>query len=252
MAGSLPRPGSEPGAPGSLPSRGESAPEGALISGERVTERREVVGRRTAAALAGYRGDETGARLALGDPAGPVRAAALGALVRLGVASTADAERALADPDPAVRTAACELVAGLPGTNYLPLLSDPEPAVAEAAAFALGERSEPAAIPALAEVAGHHEDALCRESAVAALGAIAGAAHEAIPAQTLDEAKFAVLAALSDQPAVRRRAVVALAAFEGDDVEAALTERLADRDWQVRQAAEDVLGAGREDPRLER
>ncbi|MGA9078373.1 MAG: HEAT repeat domain-containing protein, partial [Acidimicrobiales bacterium] len=52
----------------------------------------------------------------------------------------------------------------------------------------------------------------------------------------------AVLAALGDVPAVRRRAVVALAAFTGDDVEAALRGRLSDRDWQVRAAAETVLG----------
>jgi HEAT repeat protein len=52
----------------------------------------------------------------------------------------------------------------------------------------------------------------------------------------------AVLAACADRPAIRRRAVVALAAFEGPEVEAALEAALADRDWQVRQAAEDLLG----------
>jgi hypothetical protein len=36
--------------------------------------------------------------------------------------------------------------------------------------------------------------------------------------------------------------VLALAAFEGNSVEAALTRALDDRDWQVRQAAEDLLG----------
>jgi len=39
---------------------------------------------------------------------------------------------------------------------------------------------------------------------------------------------------------VRRRAVLALAPFEGPEVDAALTRALDDRDWQVRQAAEDV------------
>jgi hypothetical protein len=34
--------------------------------------------------------------------------------------------------------------------------------------------------------------------------------------------------------------VIALAAFEGDEVDAALERALADRDWQVRQAAEDL------------
>ena len=51
----------------------------------------------------------------------------------------------------------------------------------------------------------------------------------------------AVLAALDDKPAIRRRAAVALAAFEGPEVEAALTRCLDDRDWQVRQVAEDLL-----------
>jgi hypothetical protein len=39
---------------------------------------------------------------------------------------------------------------------------------------------------------------------------------------------------------VRRRAVLALAPFEGPDVDAALARARDDRDWQVRQAAEDV------------
>ena len=50
-----------------------------------------------------------------------------------------------------------------------------------------------------------------------------------------------VLAACSDKPAIRRRAVLALAAFEGDAVEAQLRVALTDADWQVRQAAEDLL-----------
>jgi len=50
-----------------------------------------------------------------------------------------------------------------------------------------------------------------------------------------------VLAALDDKPAIRRRAAVALAAFEGPEVDAALKRCLDDRDWQVRQVAEDLL-----------
>ena len=50
----------------------------------------------------------------------------------------------------------------------------------------------------------------------------------------------AVLAACRDKPAVRRRAVLALAPFTGPDVDAALAAALDDRDWQVRQAAEDL------------
>ncbi len=52
-----------------------------------------------------------------------------------------------------------------------------------------------------------------------------------------------ILRGCSDKPAVRRRAVLALAPFDGNDVDAALQAALTDRDWQVRQAAEDVLRA---------
>ena len=74
-----------------------------------------------------------------------------------------------------------------------------------------------------------HEDPLCREAAVAALGAIGDPGG--LPA---------ILAATTDRPAVRRRAVLALAPFDGPEVDAALARALEDRDWQVRQAAEDV------------
>ena len=57
----------------------------------------------------------------------------------------------------------------------------------------------------------------------------------------------AVLAALDDKPQIRRRAVIALAAIESPESEAALRRCLKDRDWQVRQAAEDVLGVTADD-----
>ena len=43
-----------------------------------------------------------------------------------------------------------------------------------------------------------------------------------------------------DRPAVRRRAVLALAPFSGPEVDAAIAARGDDHDWQVRQAAEDL------------
>ena len=52
-----------------------------------------------------------------------------------------------------------------------------------------------------------------------------------------------ILHGCTDKPAVRRRAVLALAPFEGPEVDAALEAALSDRDWQVRQAAEDVVRA---------
>jgi HEAT repeat protein len=187
--------------------------------------------RRGEAALAGLLGDEDAARERLRDEHGAVRAAALAALARLGRAGPAEVADALVDPDPDVRRNACELASSLPETDFAPLLEDPEPAVVEAAAFACGEIGDHRAVARLATLAGSHPDPLCRESAVAALGAIGD-----------EGGRQAVLEALGDIPAIRRRAVVALAAFEGDDVEAALRGRLSDRDWQVRQAAEDVLG----------
>jgi HEAT repeat protein len=47
---------------------------------------------------------------------------------------------------------------------------------------------------------------------------------------------------LEDKPQIRRRAVIALAAIESPESDAALRGCLTDRDWQVRQAAEDLLG----------
>jgi hypothetical protein len=51
----------------------------------------------------------------------------------------------------------------------------------------------------------------------------------------------AILAACTDKPAVRRRAILALAPFEGPEVDAALQAAMEDRDWQVRQNAEILL-----------
>ncbi len=191
--------------------------------------RKEVLERRAAAASAGHLGDEAVARAAVADPAPSVRIAGYCSLVRLGAARAEDGARASVDPDPGVRRAACELAPGLPGADYRQLLGDHDPSVSEAAAYALGEVRDASAVAALAAVAVSHNDQLCRESAVAALGAIGHVAGKA-----------AVLAALGDVATVRRRAVVALAAFEGPDVDAALASCLADRDWQVRQAAEDL------------
>lgn len=212
------------------------------------------------------------AALVDGDPDPRVRAAALGALVRGdGWAAVGAAWRtAMADPDAAVRARACELApvvlggprgggAGDPGaagpgggteaegkgavmeremSNAVPVLralADSVGLVAEAAAFALGELGAAAvaagAVAALAGVATDHGDPLVREAAVAALGSLGDPGGLA-----------AVLAACGDKPAVRRRAVLALAAFEGAEVEVALARALSDRDWQVRQAAEDLVG----------
>ncbi len=156
---------------------------------------------------------------------------------------------ALADPAPEVRRRACEVAGRLRMVELAPQLTDAladgTPGVVEAACNALGELGElaedgptagaagnaMAAVEALGLTATGHADPLCREAAVAALGSLSAPAG--LPA---------VLAALEDKPSVRRRAVVALAGFDGPDVDAALTRAAHDRDWQVRQAAEDLLG----------
>lgn len=162
-----------------------------------------------------------------------MRATALGALARIGALSAGDVHAGLSDHDPGVRRRACEEARRLPEVDLVPSLDDTDPLVVEAAAWALGEReiADPAVVQALSRIATTHDDELCREAAVAALGALGH--PDGLPA---------VLAATSDRPAVRRRAVLALAPFEGPEVDAALQRAGEDRDWQVRQAAEDLLG----------
>jgi HEAT repeat protein len=182
-------------------------------------------------------------------PDARVRIAALGALTRRApmVSARAAWRRATRDRDAAVRRRAAELAPSLDTLatrapmidRVLMLLADDDPLVAEAAAFALGELgsretkasatsdAEPGAT--LAPVSTEHSDPLVREAAVAALGAIGDRRHLS-----------AVLTATRDRPAIRRRAVLALAAFEGPEVEAAIARALTDTDWQVRQAAEDL------------
>ncbi len=99
----------------------------------------EAARRRGEASVAGHTGDEAAARAFFDDPDAGVRAAALGALVRMGAATPGDAARALSDPDARARRYACELGATLPGADFGALLSDPDETVLEAACFAAGE-----------------------------------------------------------------------------------------------------------------
>ncbi len=204
-------------------------------------------------AIAGHTGDAQAVIEALisDDPA--LRIAALGAATRLEILGEESLLAALADPSPAVRRRAAELTPKActnPGADgeqrrgrggggsvrvveqLVDLLDDPS--CAEVAAHALGEvdalpvESTAAVEDALADQATSHDDPICRESAVAALGSL-GLGLEA------------VLAATGDVATVRRRAVIALANFDGPDVDEAVTRATNDRDWQVRQAAEDLL-----------
>jgi HEAT repeat protein len=229
--------------------------------------------RRRAAARAGHTGDLAGANALAGDPDPGVRATAVGALARLGALNPDMAGQLVDDPDPGVRRRLANELGrmGGPGADgqadpgadgqadpdvatwaaplALALLADDDGLVAESAAWALGEllgtsddddgHDPPdglttgasslmtGVVGALGTAATDHDDPLVREAAAAALGAIG---HP--------DGLAAVLAATQDKPTIRRRAVIALAAFSGQPgVHDALMRALGDRDWQVRQAA---------------
>ena len=183
-------------------------------------------------AVAGHEGNEPVARAGL-DHADPrARQLALGALARIGALSADDLRHAFEDPDASVRHRAVLLAATHRELSLIDMLADPDATVVEAAAWAAGEHetTDDATVQTLIRLATTADDPMVRESAIAALGAIGD-----------DRGLPAILAGCVDKPAVRRRAVLALAPFTGPEVEAALASALADRDWQVRQAAEDLI-----------
>ncbi len=189
-------------------------------------------------AIAGHEGDAATAWRGLDSDDPTVRATALSALERMAALDDDVLARSLSDPDRAVRRRAAEVAAHHPGVDLLGALHDDDPAVVEVAAWSCGEHesNRTPVLERLVALAGSAADALVREAAVAALGAIGD--ERGLPA---------ILAATTDKPAVRRRAVLALAPFDGDEVEAALARALEDRDWQVRQAAEDLERAAASD-----
>lgn len=201
--------------------------------------------------VAGHTGDLDTARAALTDDDPATRVAALGALERLGMLDDEMVATSLTDGAVAVRRRACELAATRPGVRLLDALHDPDPTVVEVAAWACGEQVDHVdhvtgdndddgaqvdeVVDRLVQLATGHADQLVREASAAALGAIGD--ERGLPA---------ILAACNDKPHVRRRAVLALAPFDGPEVDAAIDQALGDRDWQVRQAAEDLRRAAGE------
>jgi HEAT repeat protein len=206
-------------------------------------EAESAVGRRRQAVRAGHDGDGARALILATDPDPTVRGAALGALARLGALDADVLRQGLEDGDAAVRRRACELAGRVGPTaaarrtgivdQLVARLDDAEPSVVETAAWALGELGGSCGADAIAElsrVATTHRSPLCRESAVAALGAIGA-----------PETLAVVLGALDDTANIRRRAAIALAAFDDPRADEGLRRCLGDRDWQVRQAAEELL-----------
>ena len=181
---------------------------------------------------AGFSGDSSVALEALRHGDGTVRASALRALARIGTLTAEILAPFVRDSHIETRRTAVELAVPFPSINVHQCIDDPDVFVAEMAAWCMGERS-PASdieIETLIDRTTSHSEAVVREACAAALGSLGD--ERGLPA---------ILAACSDKPAVRRRAILALAPFEGDDVDAALQRALEDKDWQVRQNAEDLL-----------
>jgi HEAT repeat protein len=196
-------------------------------------------------ALLGAAGPDPEAWLA--DPHAAVRRAALlnCAARYSGERLAAVLRRAMHDADATVRREAVEQAGrhtiedGDITDRALDMLSnDPDILCREAAAFALGEIAAGSGTGAdhiamsVAERLQTEREPLVREAIAAALGAIG-------EPRTLN---VVIGLTQGEKPAVRRRAVVALAAFEAPAAAAAMQAALCDRDKYVREAAEWLLG----------
>jgi len=181
---------------------------------------------------AGFSGDSAVALEALQHEDGTVRASALRALARIGTLTAEILAPFIQDSHIETRRTAVELAVPFPSVFVHQCIDDSDVFVAEMAAWCVGERT-PASdieIETLIDRTTSHDEAVVREACAAALGSLGD--ERGLPA---------ILAACTDKPAVRRRAILALAPFEGDEVDAALHHALEDKDWQVRQNAEDLL-----------
>lgn len=176
-------------------------------------------------------GDLSLARELCGDGDPRVRASSIAVLSENDALDESLIALGLSDPNPLVRMTVARAAAQNSSISVLELLNDEDSSVVEIACWAAGEQTEhpDSLIEALSAIVLEHEDALCRESAVAALGALGDV-----------RGLESILKATKDIATVRRRAVIALAPFEGQAVTDALQLALGDRDWQVRQAAEDL------------
>ena len=161
-----------------------------------------------------------------------VRSLALSGLHKVGALTVRHIALAATDPERGVRHQLARIGAVDGRIDLCRLVDDIDYAVAETAAWSIGERKSvgEAELQVLITNAGGNPHPLVRESCVAALGSIGD--QRGLPV---------ILHACSDKPAVRRRAILSLAPFSGEDVERTLRAALDDRDWLVRQTAEDLL-----------
>ena len=164
-------------------------------------------------------------------PEPDVRATALRVLDNEGKLEKGIVERSLSDSAFKVRNALAYLISRNRDIPAMKFLLDEDAEIVEVACWGIGERGDASAevLDVLQSITESHSDSLCRESAVAALGALGNR-----------DALGSILKAVEDIATVRRRAVLALAPFDGPEVELAIAKALEDRDWQVRQAAEDI------------
>ena len=164
-------------------------------------------------------------------PEPDVRATALRVLDNEGKLEKGILERSLSDSAFKVRNAIAYLISRNRDIPAMKFLLDEDAEIVEIACWGIGERGDASAevLDVLQSITESHSDSLCRESAVAALGALGNR-----------DALGSILKAVEDIATVRRRAVLALAPFDGPEVELAIAKALEDRDWQVRQAAEDI------------
>jgi HEAT repeat protein len=191
-----------------------------------------TVDERFAVIQSGFNGDVATAKTGLASQHSDVRASAIRSLHRLNALTTEHLLLAIADSAPEVRRTAAEFAAPFHDVSIKHLIDDADVFVAEMAAWSLGERTPVTddELQQLIDRATKHDEPVVREACAAALGSIGD--ERGLPA---------ILNACTDKPAVRRRAILALAPFEGEEVDAALAQALEDRDGQVRQNAEILV-----------
>lgn len=197
-----------------------------------MTTRRDL--RRRQIISAGFNGNHELIRSELGGSDPVLWRSALFAAERSSILDPADVLAALASPDPDIQHSGWTILARRPtlldNNQTTEAFARCSPEVRELACFALGEREPHPSLTAALIGFSTDEDPLVRESVVAALGSLGDPDGEAV-----------VLAGCTDTVSIRRRAVLALIAFDSPASRHALEQLTQDRDWQVRDAAVELL-----------